>query len=56
MLDDVLSDSFYAHNVDVRLVLISAVALSERAADETTVRLDRAAAVFAKLTTVTASI
>ena len=33
------------------LFLISAVALSARAADETTARLDRAAAVFAKLTT-----
>jgi lipid-binding SYLF domain-containing protein len=32
------------------LFLISAVALSARAADETTERLDRAAAVFAKLT------
>jgi len=33
------------------LFLISAVVLSARAADETTARLDRAAAVFAKLTT-----
>jgi lipid-binding SYLF domain-containing protein len=31
--------------------LIAAAAISARAADETTVRLDRAAAVFAKLTT-----
>jgi hypothetical protein len=35
------------------LFLISAVALSARSADETTARLDRAAAVFAKLTTAT---